>query len=66
MELINDTTPPKSGSNLYKRILHLLQKVDEQWDKRQQHPRPLAASRTDSNHSDPLRQESRGTKGMFV
>lgn len=76
MEMMNDTSPPKANSNLYKRILHLLQELDGQYrnvngqaEASRQHTQPPppqpVASGSDHNQSDP-RQGPRGTKGMFV
>lgn len=77
MEMMNDNTPPKAGSNLHKRILHLLQDIDRQYrnvngqtegSRTQPLPPPPSqpiAPGTDTNQSDP-RQGPRGTKGMFV
>ncbi|KJA29033.1 hypothetical protein HYPSUDRAFT_33540 [Hypholoma sublateritium FD-334 SS-4] len=77
IEMMNDNSLPKAGSNLYKRILHLLQDLDKQYGgvngqtevsrQRTQPPPPHqpVASGSDANQSDP-RQGPRGTKGMFV
>ncbi|KAF8967846.1 hypothetical protein BDZ97DRAFT_1801527 [Flammula alnicola] len=74
-DLINDPTPLKHGSNPYKRILHLLQEIDEAWKngetepsrQRLQHHSPSAApSGPESPLADSSHHASRNTKGMFV